>query len=149
MANRPKRKLKKISKHSITEVFEYIDASPKNGQQVSFYGHDIHMRSYRLLNFRVHGIKCVKCGMIGAYFGKEKWGNDPIHLRLYGFDKSGKSALMTQDHIKPKSVGGTNALFNLQPMCEKCNGKKGAVWNIRDRIKYMFRKILHWVRKDY
>jgi len=31
----------------------------------------------------------------------------------------------TIDHIQPKSLGGTNDIENLAPMCKKCNNDKG------------------------
>ena len=92
---------------------------------------------------------CAECGIKGGFFAKERWGKDPPHINLYGFDKSGKSVLMTQDHIKPRAKGGTNNLYNLQPMCVRCNSKKGSMWGLRDRMRYMGRKILHWTRRNY
>ena len=65
--------LKRWGKFSIAETFEYLDAAPRNGQKIDFHGHEIHMRSPRMLNFKLHGIVCVRCGMRGAFFAKEEW----------------------------------------------------------------------------
>ena len=139
--------LKRLGRYSITEVFEYIDASPKNGQRIRFYGHLMHLRSTRLLNFRVHGIICVKCGARGAFFAKERYGNDGPHLNMYAFDNHGHPILMTRDHIKPKAKGGTNHLYNLQPMCVKCNSGKGDAWIIKDRLRYYSRRMKNFFTK--
>ena len=48
------------------------------------------------------------------------------HLNLYAQDRAGNLILMTQDHIKPKSKGGSNKMENLQTMCCRCNQTKGS-----------------------
>lgn len=133
--------------YSITEVFEYVDASPKNGQRVKFYGHQMHLRSTRLLNFRLNGIRCASCGVQGAYFAKEKYGNDAPHLNLYGFNNYGHPMLMTRDHIKPKAKGGSNHLYNSQTMCAKCNSRKGDVWTLKVKTKYIFNRVKSFFRE--
>lgn len=40
------------------------------------------------------------------------------------FSKDG--VLFTKDHIKPKCLGGSDRLSNLQTMCLECNEKKGS-----------------------
>jgi len=32
---------------------------------------------------------------------------------------------LTRDHVVPKSKGGTWRIYNIQPLCKKCNGLKG------------------------
>ena len=137
------RGLRRKGKYSITEVFEYIDASPRNGQKINFHGDPIHMRSPRMLNFKLHGIICAKCGMRGAFFAKEQFGEDEPHLNLYGFDKRGEEILMTRDHIKPKAKNGTNHLYNLQPMCFVCNNTKADTWKFKNKIKYIISRGKH------
>lgn len=135
--------------YTITEVFEYIDASPKHGQKVKFRGHKMNMRTTRMLSFRLNGIKCVECESQGAFFAKEKYGEDPPHLNLYGFDKRGNPLLFTRDHIKPKAKGGTNHLFNSQTMCLHCNGKKSDIWTLPMRALYYYRKFIAIFKKDF
>lgn len=52
---------------------------------------------------------------------------DPPHLNFYHQDIKGRLFLMTQDHILPKSAGGSNELRNLQTMCSQCNAFKAAM----------------------
>ena len=48
------------------------------------------------------------------------------HLNLYHVGRRGHLLLMTQDHILPRSAGGSNQVYNLQTMCRECNQAKGA-----------------------
>ena len=48
------------------------------------------------------GNKCIKCGLIEI------------------------DILLTVDHVVPISLGGSNLLKNLQPLCKSCNSTKNA-----------------------
>jgi hypothetical protein len=74
----------------------------------------------RLKVFNTKGLKCVNCVKEGEYLimGKDK--TNYIHIDVYTKDFE----LMTVDHIKPKSIGGTYDIENLDPMCQTCNSKK-------------------------
>lgn len=135
----------RLGVYTISEVFDYIDASPKNGQRVKFHGHSMNMRSTRMLSFRSNGITCVKCGARGAFFAKERYGKDAPHLNLYGFDVHGRQLLLTRDHIKPKSKGGTNHIYNSQTMCLKCNSRKSDDWGWKIKLKYYWKKFKFWL----
>lgn len=39
--------------------------------------------------------------------------------------RCGKSKRLTIDHVIPKSKGGSNHATNWQPLCQRCNSKKG------------------------
>lgn len=69
--------------------------------------------------------KCCVCHLEGTHVQIEKQISDKTpHLNLYGFDDKGLSVLMTQDHILPKSHGGSDGYDNLQTMCVICNNLK-------------------------
>jgi hypothetical protein len=71
-------------------------------------------------------VVCVSCRLKGMYFYKEKYHlHDPYHFNLYGLDYDKNEILLTKDHIKPVSKGGSNKLKNLQTLCERCNSLKG------------------------
>lgn len=66
------------------------------------------------------------------------------HLNLYAVGAKGGLTLMTQDHIMPRCMGGSNNLNNLITMCFNCNRKKGSLtpeeweksrYNILNRMK--------------
>ena len=133
---------RRLGRCTISEVFEYIDASPTHGQLVDFRGHKMNMRKTRLLSFRINGITCVECGTRGAFFAMEKYEGDIPHLNLYGFSKTGSEKLMTRDHIRPRSKGGTNNLYNAQTMCCDCNRAKSDKWTLRIKIKHYWRKFI-------
>lgn len=77
----------------------------------------------RLRVFYNKGVECVTpgCDKVGAILvqGMDRAGNIHIDLCTKDFYP------LTVDHIIPKSKGGPDDLENLQPMCTKCNTKKG------------------------
>lgn len=83
--------------------------------------HTKYSRHKRLKTFHEKGLKCVSCQREGKYLIATKDRGGAIHIDVYTKDFE----LMTVDHIKPKSKGGSYDIENLDPMCAKCNTKKG------------------------
>jgi hypothetical protein len=82
-----------------------------------------HLKSFRghrkLRVFDHKGCVCAKCGSEGILLVKrEKY--DSIGWCVVTKDM----VEMNVDHIIPKSKGGKNGLYNLQPMCLPCNTTK-------------------------
>ena len=116
--------------YSIEEVEEKVKdvlfEKKRNLSKVDFDGDMIKGNSQRYQTFFTKGCRCVKCGIEGKYFVKEKHLKDiSFHLNLYAIDENEKEILMTKDHIIPKSKGGANDISNYQTMCKKCNEAKG------------------------
>lgn len=116
--------------YSIEEVEEKVKdvlfVKERNLSKVDFDGDMIKGNSQRYQTFFTKGCKCVKCGIEGKYFAKEKHLKDrSFHLNLYAIDENGEEVLMTKDHIIPKSKGGSDDISNYQTMCERCNKAKG------------------------
>lgn len=108
-----------IKKHKGREILKIYESIRH------FYGTHKGFKNHR--RFRVFwkkGVRCRGCSLEGNAIVKTKWKDGSIHHDLYHWSKS-KKILMTVDHIIPKSYGGKNDLNNLQPLCEKCNSKKG------------------------
>jgi 5-methylcytosine-specific restriction endonuclease McrA len=120
--------MERKSIHEINDVFNVVkpvlDISGSK-EYVELDGDMIKGNSQRYQVFFHKGITCVKCGLRGRYFAKEKYTNSKrYHLNLYAIDETGKEVLMTKDHIVPKSKGGKDTLENYQCMCSRCNQEK-------------------------
>jgi len=114
-------------RYPIEEVLSKIKPNVRKKESlVEFDGDRIKMNSHRYHLFATKGVRCVKCGLVGKFFAKEKTLPDERpHFNLYAVDENGNEVLMTKDHIIPKSRGGTNHISNYQTMCGPCNQAKG------------------------
>lgn len=131
--NYKKQQLIRLAKFELDEIMPMLDTEfclpqkgkiikPKHGVIGDFR---FKVNSLRLAVFKTHGLECVCCGLVGAFFALEtqKEGITP-HLNLYAIDSDGDEVLMTHDHIIPRSKQGRNTLENAQVMCKPCNAKK-------------------------
>lgn len=87
-----------------------------------------YSRHKRLKTFAYKGLKCVKCDRVGKYLIAAKDKSGSLHIDLYTKDFE----LMTVDHRKPKWLGGTYDIENLDPMCCFCNTEKGGEYGEYD-----------------
>ena len=95
--------------------------------KLDFDGDLVNTDSQRLMMFKVKGMTCVKCGLTGKHFIKERAKqHNSYHFNLYAIDAEGDEVLMTKDHIVPRKLGGADVMTNYQPMCCICNHAKGS-----------------------
>jgi len=87
--------------------------------------HTKYSKHRRLKVFHHKGLNCVNCNRKGKYLITARDRNGNIHVDLY----TKTFNLMTVDHIKPKSKGGSYDIENLDPMCSHCNSKKSNKWD--------------------
>lgn len=109
---------------------------------VVFDGDEIAMNSQRYVLFKEKGYTCVRCGLVGTYFAKERDkkkrhdGKRRYHFNLYGIDRDGFEVMMTKDHITPRAKGGLDEQSNYQPMCSECNSAKGSTLEAPKEVAY-------------
>lgn len=130
--------------YNLEDVFNFLH------QDRDFGGDIVKLVSQRYYLF-AENHKCVRCGLAGLYFAKErsaKMVKIPIegtgrhsieyrplngersswHLNLYALktlpNGELREILMTKDHILPKAKGGLDIMSNYQTMCCICNGHK-------------------------
>ena len=84
----------------------------------------------RLLGRKGFWYRCAHCGKWCGRAGGEK-------AYIQDFEK------MEVDHIRPWSQGGSDSLYNLQPLCKPCNINKSANSTIGDNIKGVGNAVLH------
>ena len=89
---------------------------------------------------------CVACGIKGNHFYIERHKKDlasKYSLNLYAITDDGSEVMLTWDHIIPKSLGGSNLLWNAQCMCQTCNAAKGNHLSLTELIEIGGRENAH------
>ena len=124
------KKMSKMSyvrarKLSLDEVLPHIVQDVRlRHNSLSFWCPDIdkkiqvHISSARI---RLMGRtqECAACKIKGDHFWVEA--NPDWHLNLYAINYNGDPVMLTLDHIRPRSKGGTKSPNNIQLLCNKCN----------------------------
>lgn len=75
--------------------------------------------------------KCANCGNWCGRPGEE-------NAYILDFEK------MEVDHIRPWIEGGSDAVWNLQPLCKPCNRSKSNSITFKDKLKIFKNNILHF-----
>lgn len=97
----------------------------------------------RMRVFAVHGCKCDICGREGTEVIHTVDNGGGHHVDLYAVEDN-RYILMNRDHILPASKGGPNHLWNIRPMCEPCNSKRGNTYT--DEDKALYERRLRWAQ---
>lgn len=122
-------------------LLKYDWKKGKVSQKVFIDGDKVQCCSVRLTTFLLSGTKCLCCGLEGEYFTKERVGEEPYHLNLYG-TRNGKRVLLTSDHIVPLGMGGRkNSRDNRQTLCARCNSVKGSEMVSNEEL---YEKVKRW-----
>lgn len=74
--------------------------------------------------------RCAHCGAWCGRPGRER-AKIPDHMK------------MEVDHIKPWKMGGSDELWNLQPLCKPCNRSKSSNRTLGDSLKIVKNDIVH------
>ena len=107
----------------------------KTPRKITILGHLLNCRSTRMKLLFVHKeLTCKCCGIQASFAAVETCPSSKGYksLNFYGYDPWGKEVLLTWDHIKPKSLGGSNSLSNAQCLCSICNSIKGNSLHYRE-----------------
>ena len=75
---------------------------------------------------------CEVCGQKAEFIYK-RHGSNGFN---YGYVSKDGLDYLTLDHLIPRCIGGTNAIKNMQVMCQKCNGLKGSSIVEKDIVSY-------------
>ena len=76
-----------------------------------------------------------KCAHCGKWCGRPGYGNSSNSIPA--------DQQMEVDHIVPWSKGGSDELYNLQPLCRPCNRSKSNNANMKDGMKAAINTVAH------
>ena len=123
--------MERVASFPTEDVLPLVPKSSTKRVIRTFAGHKVSLSKRRYRLFATKGTCCVQCGLVGTYMALERHlGNQLSHVKkkyhfnVYARNEEGEEVMITADHIIPKAKGGSNRLFNLQPMCEDCNVQK-------------------------
>lgn len=89
-----------------------------------------HNPGIRLFGRKGYWYRCAHCGRWCGRAGGER-------ANIQDYEK------MEVDHIKPWSQGGSDNLYNLQPLCKPCNRSKSASSSFKDNCKGVGNAVFH------
>jgi len=113
-----------IADFTANEVLPLVGEGQKHTFTIKGVSYAVNLNSPRLQLFQRQQ-HCVACNILGNVMRLEREKpTDVPHFNLYAKDGP-VFVLMTKDHIKPVSLGGTDAPENYQTMCRPCNLMKG------------------------
>lgn len=134
-------KIKHLKTHNYSILKTYtIDEIKSYGDAEFFYDKKvtdkkIKLRRAQILNEIGHHCSEEGCHLSGFHYGLGIDKGGGIHLDLYGYDKDGDLVMVTIDHIKPKSKGGSDSVENLRPYCKIHNEIKANEYNFKREFK--------------
>lgn len=120
-------------------VLNFDDVMSKLDDGENYYVNGIRVKTSgeRLQCYNHKGTKCISCGRDGIVMMAQKHKADKnAHINLYSVGENGNLIMMTVDHTIPRSMMGRNHHENFEPMCTKCNGKKGPNCSLIDLLEY-------------
>lgn len=123
-----------LKTHNYDIVKTYTPEEIKaHGDKEFFYDKEVTPKKIKLWRAKVLnqiGYQCVEddCNLKDFHFGLGIDKGGGIHLDLYGYDDEGDLVMITLDHIRPKSKGGSNDISNFAPLCKPHNEMKANVW---------------------
>ncbi len=141
-----------VEKFPLSKIHEiYSDNDKTIYFENNIYNNIIfHTKSLRYENLIKHGAKCThhNCSFEATHaylettmsikkFSHAVTVGSPIkmHFNIYGVDEHNNEIMLTKDHIVPASLGGPDKIWNMQPMCSRCNRKKDKqIINYRRKI---------------
>jgi len=91
----------------------------------------------KLLGREGYWYRCAHCGKWCGRTG-QKESNFWTKIRIP------ENSKMEVDHIKPWIDGGSDKLWNLQPLCKECNREKSNKVKFKDKVKIFKNNIIHF-----
>lgn len=111
------------------------------GERIYYRGQKLSVTSYmKILAYQ--GMKChgVGCQSHTPIMTLENTQGGSVKIRAF-VHNHGREVLITRDHDLARSLGGTNDISNITPLCRECNNTKSAIETHLSNIQKNYKDI--------
>lgn len=123
-----------------------LDLITTNDNFMEIQGVKFHYDYEKVKTFQ-RSCTCINCGLEATEVRLERMKScaHPVygeeHLNLYGYTHKGYEVMFTVDHAILKSKNGPDNTENYNTMCQRCNFRRGAKYEVLQDFLDMFKDV--------
>jgi 5-methylcytosine-specific restriction endonuclease McrA len=142
--NKEREKVRHAKYHAKPEIKERRSLQSKKLYELNREKRSLQIKNYNAKYYKTENGKAQRCknshnrrarvNKVGGSYSVQEWINlkQQFNFTCLLCRRSEPEIKLTVDHIIPVSLGGSNDISNIRPLCKPCNAK--AYWQLRNKL---------------